>query len=398
MLRRLAQLLGYEKRALDELSGFALVAHQPTAAGQSVTPETALQSPTALAAVRAIAETVGVLPVHLFTRESDGSRERDRNHPAAQLIGGFANDWTSTSELRTQLTTDAILHRHGGFAQVVRVRGRVAELHRLAPRSVTIELKDDGEPTYKVSSQSGGTRVLAHNEVLHVAAPGWCADRPMGLIDLCREAIGIDIAMARHQGNFFNKGGRPSGVLSLTKTLRPEAIDRLRDAWNKAHGGQNSGGTAVLEEGVTFSQISSSFVDSQFLELRVFVVQEIARALRVPAPFVNDLTKMTFNNAEFQGRIFLTYCLLPWLKQWQGALTKTLLTPDERKSTFLEFQTADLLRGDLAGRSKALREATGGAIMTRNEARQLENLPPVDGADDLLMQAGQTPDNGDTDA
>src|SRR5690625_347248 len=105
-----------EQRALGpELS--ALFGAAPTAAGPSVTPETALRSPSTLAAVRIISEAVGSLPIHLYERGAGNDRARDKDHPAARLLAGDWTPWASASEVRTALQVDALLHGFGA-AQV----------------------------------------------------------------------------------------------------------------------------------------------------------------------------------------------------------------------------------------------------------------------------------------
>jgi hypothetical protein len=49
------------------------------------------------------------------------------------------------------------------------------------------------------------------------------------------------------------------------------------------------------------------------------------------------------------------------------------------------------MRGDSAARSTYYRTMTGSALMTRNEARGLENLPPVPGGDTFLCQGATVP-------
>jgi HK97 family phage portal protein len=189
----------------------------------------------------------------------------------------------------------------------------------------------------------------------------------------------------------FANGARPSGVLEYAKAVTPEILKRLRDSFNSAHaGGANAGKTLILEDGMSFKQLEFSSVDLQFLELRRFAIQEIARAFKVPGTLIGDLERATWRNVEELARQFLQFTLLPWLEIWQAALTRVLLTPAERSRYFLEFIVDDLLRGDLAGRFAAYRNAVGGAWLTPNEARQLDDRPPVKGGDELIRQAGQS--------
>lgn len=368
---------------------FRLFGAPSTAAGIAVGPDTALRSPTAAACIRAIAETIGTLPVHVFTR-TDAGRERDTAHPAAGLLAGDANPWTGSAELRTALQVDALLHGRA-FALAIRSGGRVRELHRLDPSAVTVETDEAGEPSFRIILKAGGQRVYPWQDILFIQTPGGTVDRPISLTSLAREAIGIDLAMAEHQARIFGNGARPSGVLEYPKALSPEVAKRLRASFDAQHAGAVNGGkTLILEDGMAWKPVQFNSVDLQFLELRRFAVQEIARTYRVPGTLIGDLERATWRNVEELSRQFLTFTLLPWLDVWEAALCRVLFTPRERASRFLEFVTDDLLRGDVAARFDALGKAVGAPWMTPDEARALENRPPIKGGNELVRQAGQT--------
>ncbi len=52
-----------------------------------------------------------------------------------------------------------------------------------------------------------------------------------------------------------------------------------------------------------------------------------------------------------------------------------MLTPDERQTSFIEFDTAALTRANLTARTDAYSKAVGGPWMLPNEARAFENRP-----------------------
>lgn len=367
----------------------ALFGSAPTAAGIEVNGRTALRSPATLAAIRAIADSLAI-PAHVFKRTADGGRERDRDHPANALLTGDASPWMGAADLRMALQFDALTGTSGaGYAQVVRINGKPRELHRLDPSIVRCD-DSEIEPRFIVTVK-GGERIVPYQDMLCVATPGSAPGRPLSLIDCAREAIGVDLVMAQHQGSLFRNGARPSGVLETDRMFPDEATaERIRrqitNAWS---GPDNAGKVAVLELGLKFNQTAFSSVDSQFLELRKFAVAEIARVFRVPLTLIGDLEHSSWNNIEQLCQVFLTFCLLPWLEVWQSALSRALLAPEERETHFIEFQIDDLVRADLEARFEAYRNAVGGSWLTANETRALDNRPPVAGGDVLLRQPGQ---------
>ncbi|MGH6895765.1 MAG: phage portal protein [Geminicoccaceae bacterium] len=395
MLERLLGMVGYERRSTLASPGPDLleilgVSFAGTSSGVSVSSRSVLRSPTALAAIRTIVEAIEIIPVHVFRRQADGSRRRERDHPAARLLAGDANPWTGGPELRATLQLDAL--REGvGYAQVVRVSGQAVELHRLAPGMVTVELDDaTGEPAYLVQLAAGGARLLTWSDVVAVATPGSVPGEPVRLVHEARESIALELITAEYTGRLFGNGARPSGILRLAGALSPEAVRRLRASWDAAHaGGSNAGRTAVLESGTEFQQTALTSTDAQLLELRKFAVQQIAGAFRVPLPFVGDLERAVWRNLEQLTQQLITFTLEPWFRQWRCALERVLLAPEERDELFVEHVTDAFVQADLAARFAAFRQAVGGAWLTRNEARELDNRPPLEGADELILQAGQ---------
>jgi HK97 family phage portal protein len=98
---------------------------------------------------------------------------------------------------------------------------------------------------------------------------------------------------------------------------------------------------------------------------------------------LQELERTTHNNAEHLGRQFLTFTLMPWLKLWEGAIRRSLLTPAEREAYFAEFLTDDLARADLAARFEAYAKAVTNGLLSPNEVRAAENRPPYRGGDEF---------------
>ena len=102
----------------------------------------------------------------------------------------------------------------------------------------------------------------------------------------------------------------------------PASSARMKASWQSvATAAVNSGGTAVVEEGGEFQPLTFSSVDRQFLEMRKFAIEEIARHFRVPPVFLMDYGSATWSNAEAMGNQFLTFTLcFPGSKDGKASL------------------------------------------------------------------------------
>lgn len=273
--------------------------------------------------------------------------------------------------MRVQITTDALLHGHG-FALVVRNdAGAPHELHRLEPTAVQIETLPDGEPSYAVSFEYG-KRTVPFQDILHLSAFGGVAPIKLG-----QEAIALALAFENHIAKLFANGGKPGGILKSEKALGDEAKTKLAASWTAAHGAGRSGGTAILDEGMAFETVTMTLTDAQFAENRLEQIREIARVFRVPPTMLFELTRGTWSNTEEMARQFLQVTLKPWLSSWAWAYARCLLTPEERKSVYIEFVTDDLLTTTAAARATAYGQYRAMGAMTANEVRGGLNLPPM---------------------
>ncbi|SLN62406.1 Phage portal protein [Roseovarius litorisediminis] len=375
---KIKKVLGFstEEKAisLTDAEAFGLFAATPTAAGILVSPNSAMRVPAVSCAVGLIADTIGCLPAKVYQRDD---KQAAKDHPAYKLVHEAANEWTSAEQLRTELTTDALLIGNG-YALVTRLRdGTPFELHRIDPANVRTEHAPDGEPFYIVRTSSGDVQ-HSFQDVLHLQPFGGISPITLG-----REAIALALAFEGHIGGVFANGGRPSGIIKSPKSLDVEAKKKLAASWFTSHAGQSAGGTAILDEEMDYKQLSMTLADTQFAENRLEQTREIARVFRVPPTMLFELSRGTWSNTEEMFRQFHKVTLKPWLKQWVWAYSRVLLTPEEREAFYIEFITDDLLTTDTAARATAYGQYRAMGALTGNEVRAGLNLPPHDDGNEL---------------
>lgn len=338
-----------------------------TGAGVSIGPRSAMRVPAVRRAVSLIAEAIATLPFKTYTE----GKQAAKDHPSYSLVHDWANDFTSAEKLREQLPTDALLTGNG-FAHVRRnAEGKPVFFLRLPPASVAIEYDGFGEPSYRVRVEGGGDMVLPFYDVLHIEALDGVSP-----LTHAQEAVGLALAFEGHIAKLFANGGKPGGILKSEKSLGDEAKAKLAASWQAAHGAGRSGGTALLDEGMTFETVTMTLTDAQFADNRLEQIREIARAFNVPPALLYELSRGTWSNFEQSHRDFLTGTLRPWIARWQAAYTRVLLAPEERASYFIEATPDDLLSVEFAARATAYSQYRAMGAMTANEVRAGLNLPP----------------------
>ena len=349
--------------------------------------------------VRILSEAVASLPLHIYEQE-DGQSKKATDHPLFFLLHDEPNPEMTSFVFRETLMTHLLLWGNA-YAQIIRNgKGEVVALYPLMPDRMKVDRDENGQLYYEYQVSTAdpkvnpaGTIRLAPEDVLHV--PGLGFDGLVGYspIAMAKNSIGMAIACEEYGAKFFAHGAAPSGVLEHPGVLKDPS--KLRDSWQATFGGSaNSGKVAVLEEGVKYTPISIDPQQAQFLETRKFQINEIARIFRVPPHMVGDLEKSSFSNIEQQSLEFVKYTLDPWVSRWEQAMTKILLTEEEKKKYTIKFNVDGLLRGDYQSRMNGYAIARQNGWMSANDIRRLEEMDPIPeeaGGDLYLVNGNMLP-------
>ena len=355
----------------------------PTVAGKNVNERSAMQLTAVYACVRILAEGVAGLPLHLYKCGKNGSREKAVEHPLYFLLHDEPNPEMTSFIFRETLMTHLLLYGNC-YSQIIRDgRGQVTALYPLMPNQMSVDRDEKGQLyyTYLRSSEEAdtmkkGTVYLLPEDVLHIPALGFDGLVGYSPIAMAKNSIGMGLACEEYGAKFFANGAAPSGVLEHPGTIKD--ITRLRESWNAIYGGsKNAGKVAILEEGMHYSPISISPNEAQFLETRKFQVDEIARIFHVPPHMIGDLERSTFSNIEQQSLEFVKYTLNPWVCRWEQALTKSLLSPREKREYCIKFNVDGLLRGDYQSRMNGYAVGRQNGWMSANDIRELENMDKI---------------------
>lgn len=363
-----------------------------SAAGVSVSAETALRNMTVAACVRILAETTASLPLLVYRRRERG-KERAPDHPLYRILHDQPNSEMSSFEFRETLMGHLALWGNA-YAEIERDgAGRVAALWPLRPDRMAVE-RENGALVYRYRLGGGDEVVLPQRNVLHIR--GLSGDGIVGYspIRLAREAIGLALATEEFGARFFGSGARPGAVLQHPGKLGDEAQKRLRQSVEDAYSGlSRAHRLMILEEGMTWQQIGIPPEDAQFLQTRSFQVEEIARFYRVPLVLLQHTEKSTsWGTGVEQFMIaFVVHTVRPWLVRWEQAIQRDLLLPGERDTYFAEFLVDGLLRGDAESRYRAYATARQWGWLSANDIRELENMNPIPGGDVYLSPMNMAP-------
>ncbi|MGI5436165.1 phage portal protein [Streptomyces shenzhenensis] len=353
-------------------------------AGVHVSEETSLRTPTVWRAVAVIAGVSAALPLHVY---KSGSRDRmtvpllEDPHPELTPL-----------ELWRLVNVHRVLWGNGYVQKLRAPSGQVKELWPVAPERVDVKRQKPtpDNPTGKwffATDDWGTVHALTSKEMMHL--PGLGTDGLKGLspIAMARQGIGLAQAAEKGAAKLFGRGNVLSGVLETEQKLNAEQAHALKSRFQaKLSGIDNFQEIAVLDAGASFKPVTMPLKDSQFLESREFQIPEIARMFGVPLFLLMETAKSTSwgTGLEQQAQGWITFDLTPtWLAPTEQRISKELLPAGQ----YAHYAVQGLLRGDSSARATFYRAMRDTGVMSANDIRALEELPPIPGPEgDTYLQ------------
>jgi len=348
---------------------FAELLGARSSGGVAVTPGTALGLPAVASCVRLISEMVARLPIALC-RQSEAGPQDCRAHPAHQVVN-FPSELHHSFGFRRLVMTGVLLGGNG-YARVHRdAQGEPQELEWLSPQRVKVErLTGKRFLSYRIEGEGG---LFTSRDILHLRGLSTDGVRGLSPITLLRESIGTSLSLRERASGLLDRSAQFNGVVKMPPEATPEQVAQMREFWTRGHQGRGTEGIVPILQGAEFQAIGGmSAVDAEFLENRVFELQEIARLYGVPAFLIGDTAATTWGSGIEQLNLgFIHYCLDPWLINFEQALGATLLTRAELKSGyFFKFDREELGTQTLPSQSAFITSMRHAGVFSANDARE----------------------------
>jgi HK97 family phage portal protein len=410
-LRSLIPWGGSRAKALEEKNETLRIfrelygARTSTKSGKDVSFDQAIKVSTVLRCAAVIADGVSSVPLKLYKADyAKRTRQVASDHPMYRLLARRPNPWMTSFEFREAITMQAVLCGNA-FVYKNMVRGRVVEMMILDPGRVSIKRKPDWSVEYTYRPINGPPEVLNPDAVWHIKGPSYTGYAGIEAVTNAREAIGLSMALEESHASLHRNGVQSSGVYSVDGSLSEAQYERLRKYIQEEHAtSNNSGKPFILDRGAKWQALTMNGVDAQHLETRRFQIEEICRMFGVMPIMVGYSDKAaTYASAEQMFLAHNIHCIRPWHRRLEASMANNFLTPEEEEAGYyFKFLDSEMLRGDAKTRSEYYMKGIQAGWMTRNEAREWEELDPIEGLDAPLMPAnmvpvGEEPDEDDLD-
>lgn len=335
--------------------------------------------------VNKLTRQISRLPLKTYTKGPKG-RTRVTDGPLPDLLN---KPWNRGGpvDLKQAMTLPVLVHGNGGLRKVRRTgRGPKTPIgfDPLVWRLMRVEYQDGGPILAWGTIQPGQPETIVPDDMFHIAWRG--LDGPLGISPLQQlgTTIAIEDAAQRYQKSMMRNNARPPSALQVDKDFigmepkdRQVLMENLRtDAMTIYSGPERGGMPAVLPPGVTWAMVGHNAQEAELIQQRKLTREEAAACYDVPPPLIGLLEKATFNNISELHRMLYITVLGPWLTLIEESFKAQVIDDEpEFEGMWVEFDLAEVLKGDLLTRSQALALQISHGILTIDEARDIENRP-----------------------
>lgn len=351
-----------------------------------------------------IAKEVSKMEFELFSiglKNGEVELKEVETHPVLELLDQFNSSTTKSDALyitqsHKKLTGDC-------FWLLIKNKGIVTSIYPLPPDKVEIILgnptdaSDDIIEGYKYTDVIDGKKIdqtYTKDQIIHFKTPN--PDNPfrgLGVVEALAETIDLDNLTTNTTKKFYQNGAITNFVLSSEAKLNDDQLKRLRGELKSTYGGsRNAFKTMILGGGLKPVDISYSNRDMQFLDQLAWYRDKIM------AGFGNNLAVLgvldDVNRATHESST------VEWkrntVKPEMDAIVDTLnefFVPMFGDKLLLGYE--DPVPEDRGAKIDEAVRLKSANIITVNEAREILDLDPIQGGEELTQPQDNSRPNDD---
>ena len=341
-------------------------------------------------------QDIAKVPFRMYERVAGGGKREveAEEHPVAFLLATRPNQFMTWSEFWTMVLLHSGITENAFIAK--RMDGRITEeLIPCMPARTTIlavEPSDGGRGFYAYEVKrtnpheriqlSGLPEIFLPAEFIHLR--GRMFDGLMGYSNLDAGAKTFNMAteLLDYSTRLYANDGGMRGVFQKAgengDALSDVAFKRLReDLANLLTNMRRHNVPIVLEEGMTFKEISMTADQAEVAKSKEAAIVDVARTFRIPPHKMMHLVNVKYENMETLEKSYVSDSLIPTCVQIEQKLAISLFTLRERTKYFLEFDRRQMMLNDTAMLAEVTKSMMAAGSMEFDEHRQIMGWNPL---------------------
>ena len=338
--------------------------------GEKIDKEKALSLPAVSSAVDRICNTIAMIPIKLYreyTDEETGKKkvEEIKNDPRIKMLNVESGDTLDSFQMRKAWVQDYLLDK-GGYLFIEKNKNKFKSLRYVDAESVTINTNFD--PIFKDITYMVQGKTYETFNFLTILRSTKNGGSSRSVISEVSSAIENAYQTLLYELGLVKTGGAKKGFITSQRKLGEKEINLLKKAWANLYSNK-SDNAIVLNEGMDFKEGSSTTVELQLNERKKTLQEEI--------------DSIFHNKPNFDE--FMKEAIMPILSAIKTALNKDFLLEKEKESFYFEFDTREIMRGNIKERYEAYKVASETGWISKNEIRYLEDYDSIDGLDVITL-------------
>ena len=312
-----------------------------------------------------------------------------------QLFRYRPNPYTTPHDFLWATEFQRLEHGNAYWVCGTNKKGEITGLYLLDSSRVTIYYDEgciiDGKHSvyYKYNDSKKGELYYTSDEICHFKNFS-----KNGIVGTGVKKYLSDIIENEQYSNKVLKGKYKNGmqdpiIVKYIGDLNEARQEKIKKKFNELGGAKNAGKVIPIPTDFDVTQLETKLVNSQFFQLQGLTTKQIANAFGVKGFQLNDLEKSSYNNMTEQNKAYYTETLQNVLTEYEQEIDYKLIpTFKKKEGYFVEFNVDTLLRSDIKTRYEAYSIAVNDGWRTREEVRNLEGLPYIEGTDILTVGNG----------
>lgn len=326
--------------------------------------------------IELISNTIATIPIKLY-QEVEGKVKEAKDDIRVKLLNDETGDTLTAFDMKKAMIQDYLLVGNA-YVYINKNGSSIESLHYVDEMQVSIVKNTD--PIFKDYDIYVYGNKYKPFEFLKLLRNTQDGATGTGIIESNPLLLSVMYNSLRYENISAKTGGNKKGFIKSEQSkLDQEAIDNLKNSWQKMYSG-NSENCVVLNKGLDFKESSATATELQMNENKESNGNEICKIFNVPPSMITGDGKA--NESDYEK--FVKMAIIPILNNLIANLNRDLLLEKEKKSFYFAFDLKEILKGDIEKRFKAYEIGLKNGFLGVNEVRYEEDKEPIEAFEDVI--------------
>lgn len=200
-------------------------------------------------------------------------------------------------------------------------------------------------------------------------------------VEILSNTISYNKEVENFSINQLQSGLKPQLVLTIEQSMNEEQYKKYDEMLRRF----KKSGILYLDSGKKIDDLKqTSLIDPHVFEVAEITIKKVAAVYNIPISKLWPAAKTS--SAEEEDLLYLKDTILPIIRMYEQAFSKGLLSVQDRMNgKEVKFNMNGFARSNMATRAEFYQKQLRNGLMSRNEIRALEDLPPIEKGDEFYI-------------